>query len=98
MTKNQLKAKYTEYLATPSRCVDDVYARPSTAKRRAELNIINYLVDQNGYGYRVMSHNSQMFTVGYIIQNDEGKLFVYETAKHRYYLPLDDLKIALMSL
>ena len=90
MTKNQLKAKYAEYLATPSRCVNDVYARPSTAKRRAEREIINYLVDQDGYGYRVMSHNAQMFTVGYIIRNDEGKLFVYETAQHRYYLSLDD--------
>ena len=90
MTKNQLKAKYAEYLHTPSRCVKDVYARPSISKRRAELNIINYLVDQNGYGYRVMSYGYQFFTVGYIIQNDEGKLFVYETAQHRYYLPIDD--------
>ena len=90
MTKNQLKAKYAEYLATPSRCVKDMYARPSANKIRAEYRIIDYLVDQNGYGYRVMSHNAQMFTVGYIIQNDEGKLFVYETAQHRYYLPLDD--------
>ena len=90
MTKNQLKAKYAEYLATPSRCVKDVYARPSANKIRAEYRIIDYLVDQNGYGYRVMSHNSRMFTVGYIIQNDEGKLFVYETAQHRYYLPLDN--------
>ena len=90
MTKNQLKAKYQQYLATPSRCVKDVYARPSANKIRAEYRIIDYLVDQNGYGYRVMSHNAQMFTVGYIIQNDEGKLFVYETAQHRYYLPIDD--------
>ena len=89
MTKNQLKAKYQEYLNTPSRCVKDVYTSPSIAKRRAELEIINYLVDQNGYGYRVMSFNASFFTVGYIIQNDEGKLFVYETAQHRYYLPLD---------
>ena len=90
MTKNQLKAKYAEYLRTPTRCVKDVYARPSANKIRAEYRIIDYLVDQNGYGYRVMSHNAQMFTVGYIIQNDEGKLFVYETAYHRYYLPIDD--------
>ena len=90
MTKNQLKAKYQEYLRTPSRCVKDVYARPSANKIRAEYRIIDYLVDQDGYGYRVMSHNAQMFTVGYIIQNDEGKLFVYETAQHRYYLPIDD--------
>ena len=90
MTKNQLKAKYAEYLATPSRCVKDVYARPSANKIRAEYRIIDYLVDQNGYGYRVMSYNTSFFTVGYIIQNDEGKLFVYETAQHRYYLPFDN--------
>ena len=90
MTKNQLKAKYVEYLATPSRSVKDVYARASANKIRAEYRIIDYLVDQHGYGYRVMSHNPQMFTVGYIIQNDEGKLFVYETAQHRYYLPIDN--------
>ena len=90
MTKNQLKAKYSEYLATPSRCVKDVYARPSAKKIRAEYRIIDYLVDQNGYGYRVMSYNTSFFTVGYIIQNDEGKLFVYETAQHRYYLPIDN--------
>ena len=90
MTKNQLKAKYQEYLKTQSRCVKDVYARPSTAKIRAEWEIINYLVDQDGYGYRVMSHNAQMFTVGYIIRNDERKLFVYETAQYRYYLPIDN--------
>ena len=90
MTKNQLKAKYQEYLKTPSRCVKDVYARPSTAKRRAEQEIINYLVDQDGYGYRVMSYNSSFFTVGYIIRNDEGKFFVYETAYNQYVLPLGD--------
>ena len=90
MTKNQLKAKYQEYLKTPSRCVKDVYANPSISKRRAELDIINYLVGQNGYGYRVMSHNSQMFTVGYIIRNGKGKWFVYETAYNQYVLPLDD--------
>ena len=89
MTKNQLKEKYQQYLKTPSRCVKDVYARPTISKRRAELDIINYLVDQNGYGYRVMSFNTSFFTVGYIIRNDEGKLFVYETAYNRYYLPLN---------
>ena len=54
MTKNQLKAKYVEYLATPSRCVKDVYARPSTNKIRAEYRIIDYIVDHDGYGYRLM--------------------------------------------
>ena len=90
MTKNQIRAKYQEYLKAPLRYVADVYVRPSVNKCIAERDILDYMLDQNGYGYRVMSHNAQMFTVGYIIRNDEGKLFVYETAQHRYYLPLDD--------
>ena len=90
MTKNQLKAKYQEFIKAPVLYIKDVYARPSIYKERAERNILDYMLDQNGYGYRVMSHNAQMFTVGYIICGDEGKLFVYETAQHRYYLPLDD--------
>ena len=90
MTKNQLKAKYQEYIKAPIRYVNDVYARPSIYKERAERNILDYMLYNDGYGYRVMSYNTSFFTVGYIIQNDEGKLFVYETAQHRYYLPLDD--------
>ena len=90
MTKNQLRAKYQEFLKAPIRYVKDVYAHPSIYKQRAENDIIYCMRDSDGYGYRVMSHNAQMFTVGYIIRNDEGKLFVYETAQHRYYLPLDD--------
>ena len=89
MTKNQLKAKYQEYLKTPIRYVTDVYARPTLNKLRSENNIIEYILDQDGYGYRVMSHNSQMFTVGYIIRNEKGKCFVYETAYNQYVLQLD---------
>ena len=90
MTKNQLKAKYQQYLKTPNRYVNDVYGRPSRNKLRAENNILEYILDQDGYGYRVMSHNSQMFTVGYIIRNEKGKCFVYETAYNQYVLPIDD--------
>ena len=90
MTKNQIKAKYQEYLKAPIRYVKDVYVRPSVYKERAEGNILAYMLNNDGYGYRVMSHNSQMFTVGYIIRNEKGKCFVYETAYNQYVLPLDD--------
>ena len=90
MTKKQLKAKYEEYLKSPLRYVADVYVRPSVNKCIAERNILGYMHNNDGYGYRVMSHNSQMFTVGYIIRNEKGKCFVYETAYNQYVLPLDD--------
>ena len=90
MTKNQLKAKYQEYLKAPLLYVADVYARPSVNKCIAERNILKYMLDNCGYGYRVMSHNLQMFTVGYIIYNGQGKCFVYETAYNQYVLQLDD--------
>ena len=90
MTKNQVKAKYQEFLKAPIRYVNDVYVRPSIYKERAERNILRYMLNNDGYGYRVMSRNSQMFTVGYIIRNEKGKCFVYETAYNQYVLPLDD--------
>ena len=90
MTKNQIKAKYQQYLIAPLRYVADVYARPSVNKCIAERNILNYMMNNDGYGYRVMSHNSQMFTVGYIIRNEKGKYFVYETAYNQYVLPIDN--------
>ena len=90
MTKNQIKAKYQQYLIAPLRYVADVYARPSVNKCIAERNILNFMMNNDGYGYRVMSHNSQMFTVGYIIRNEKGKCFVYETAYNQYVLPIDN--------
>ena len=90
MTKNQIKAKYQQYLIAPLRYVADVYARPSVNKCIAERNILNFMMNNDGYGYRVMSHNSQMFTVGYIIRNEKGKYFVYETAYNQYVLQIDD--------
>ena len=90
MTKNQIKAKYQEYLKTPIRYVNDVYGRPSLNKIRAERNIIKYMLNNDGYGYRVMSFNTSFFTVGYIIRNEKGKYFVYETAYNQYCLQLDN--------
>ena len=90
MTKNQIKAKYQQYLKSSLRYVADVYVRPSVNNCIAERNILNYMMNNDGYGYRVMSHNSQMFTVGYIIRNEKGKYFVYETAYNQYVLPIDN--------
>ena len=90
MTKNQIKAKYQEFLKAPVMYVNDVYARPSVYKERAERNILAYMLNNDGYGYRVMSHNSSFFTVGYIIRKDGRKFFVYETAYNQYVLQIDD--------
>lgn len=90
MTNKQLKAKYSEWINMPHRYVVDVYGKPSIHKVRAEREILNFMFNNDGYGYRVMSHNSSFFTVGYIIRKDGRKFFVYETAYNQYVLPIDD--------
>ena len=50
MTKNQIKAKYQQYLIAPLRYVADVYARPSVNKCIAERNILNFMMNNDGYG------------------------------------------------
>lgn len=89
MTKNQLKAKYQEFLKAPVLYVNDVYARPSIYKERVERDILEYMSRNDGCGYRVMSYNTSFFTVGYIIRNEKGKCFVYETAYNQYVMQLD---------
>lgn len=90
MTKNQLKAKYQEFLKAPVMYVNNVYTRPSIYKQIAERGILAYMLRNDGYGYRVMSFNTSFFTAGYIIRNEKGKCFVYETAHNKYVLQLDD--------
>ena len=81
MTKNQLKAKYQEYLKAPVLYVADVYARPSVNKCIAERNILAFMLNNDGYGYRVMTRNAHMFTAGYIIRNEKGLTIAVKALK-----------------
>ena len=62
-----------------------VYEKPSSAKIMAEEEIQKEMVSKNGYDYRIISHNCNMFTCGYSYKdNDDHLHFVYHTKYDEY--------------
>ena len=61
--------------------LSDVYGRYSTEKSRAEADCKKTMLETGGSGYRILSHNSNVFTCGWITK--DGNLRV-ETACNTY--------------
>lgn len=86
MTKARIKRYWEQYLNHGSNYlrVHDVYRCPSQAKVRAEENIFEEMRIYRGYGYRVITHNAQMFTCGYLHVWKNGEIrFVVHTPEDR---------------
>lgn len=86
MTKARIKSYREQYQKMGVRYprVCDVYERPSQANKRAEEAILLEMWRKSGYGYRVITHNAQMFTCGYEYVTDFGDiLFVIHTPTER---------------
>ena len=69
--KNYYKEIYESKAGEYNR-VRDVYGRPSTYKERAEERIIEEMLDNDGYGYKILTYNAQMFTCGYVYDDADG--------------------------
>ena len=53
--------------------------RPSIYKEAAENEILQRMQDENGHGYRILSHNGFMFVCGYLVEKDGEKWLVIDT-------------------
>ena len=69
--KNYYKKIYESKAGEYSR-VRDVYGKPSFYKERAEELIMTEMRGNGGYGYKVLTHNTQMFTCGYAYDDAAG--------------------------
>jgi hypothetical protein len=63
------------------RSLNDVYSRPSSAKLRAYEYCIRLFHELDGYDFRILSHNSMTFSVGfrYYGKNTGAACFAYIT-------------------
>ena len=86
--KNYYKEIYESKAGEYSR-VRDVYGRPSHYKERAEEIIIMEMRGKHGYGYKVLTHNFQMFTCGYVYDDADGNTtLVVHTPSERVEIEL----------
>lgn len=66
----------------------ETYLKPSISKQRAYTDCIKKMFEMGGYGLRIMSYNSNFFTVGWLYTDPETgvTLLNVETAHNSYQI------------
>ena len=73
--KSKMLAYYREYVGNGVRDLDDVYGRYSSAKYRAWRDCKRRCAEKNGYCLSVITHNTNVFTAGFMYEGEMGKTF-----------------------
>lgn len=83
MKTSKVQSYYERYLYAVRnygyRAINLCYKTPSSRKINAEARIATEFYTRGGYGYTVISYNSQMFTCGYLYQRNGETYFVIHT-------------------
>lgn len=80
MNKRQ-RLIYQRYCESPYVTLREVYGTYSYAKELAYEYCTKRFTQQNGKRFRIISHNSMMFTIGYTYEEDNKTYFHYESNK-----------------
>ena len=83
--KNETIAKgnYEAYLRSEKYSLFDAYDRPSIHKERAWLYCRDLCAQCNGYGLKVISKNTFIFTAGFLFLSPSGKqMFMFITPNY----------------
>lgn len=85
-----LKSAYQKFMEVATTKLEEVYKKPSSAKKVALKHCIHDMEVNDGYRGRIVKFNQNMFTYGYIY-NDEfnNKYFVYITPRNKYVIIID---------
>lgn len=85
-TKSLMNEAFSRYIRSNDRTLSDCYDTYSWEKFQA-LEYCYKLKDKyNGYDLRIIGHNSQTFSVGFIGTKAGHKAFFYITKEHDRYI------------
>ena len=71
----------------------DCYENCSVAKRRAYSNCVLLCNELNGYDLRIVSHNKNMFTVGFKYETEDGiRMFMYITPTQKITFSIEEVE------
>lgn len=62
--------------------ITDAYTKPSTAKTNIFFNILRDMANNAGWGLKIISYNTFMFTCGYLFTDKETGVI-----KFKYFTP-----------
>lgn len=86
MTRNEktAKANLNTYQKSTMFNLTDAYVKPSAAKSAAWYSCLRDMVNNAGWGLKVLSYNTFMFTCGYLFVDPETGVikFKYFTPNH----------------
>ena len=86
MKTSQVKSYYVRYRYEVNyygyRSIFECYKNPSCAKMSAERAVIDEMCSKDGYGYSVISYNTNMFTCGYLFNRDGELWFAVHTPSY----------------
>lgn len=92
MNKRQL-AIFNNYKNSYKRELFDCYKSYSHNKMRAYGNCINQMMKRDGYDFRIISHNSHIFTVGFKFKDETGSeklMYISPTKMESFYIEEDN--------
>lgn len=90
ISKERMRAYYRSYKRNGIRDLDDVYGRYSTAKHRAWRDCERRCAEKNGYCLSVISHNTNVFTAGFMYEGEAGKMFYVITPSYTGEICVED--------
>ena len=90
LTKKRKADYYKRWLRLPTRDLDDVYGRYSTAKAVAWRDCAQKCAERNGYGLSVIGHNTSYFTAGFVYDGEMGKMFYVMTPCYNGEICVED--------
>lgn len=89
MTQQEKRDLVRRYNRQPNDGIYDVYTKPSHNKINAYERIYHEMMECGGYGLKIMSFNTFMFTCAYVTQANDGSLYlIYHTPTRRDVIPM----------
>lgn len=86
-----MKASFREYVKSKTYDIKDAYLKPSNAKVFF-YNRLKYLFEiQGGTDFKIVSHNTHIFTLGFMLEINSEIAFVYVTPTKVRYIYLYEL-------
>jgi hypothetical protein len=70
------------YLNSNAYRLEDIYTTCSHSKYNAYESCFNKMINNNGYGFRILSYNTFMFTCAYLIEENDKRYLIVETPNH----------------
>ena len=70
--KRVARGNINRYKASELYSLNHAYNRPSIRKENAWIYCVNLMIDKCGYGLKVLSYNTFMFTAAFLFRDENG--------------------------